>query len=387
MDQGSGGPASAQVVGDRTGTLVCGWRLERSLGGGPICESWFAGRAGSKSAVLRILRQPLATRAAARAAWVAASWAANRFYHPRVPRVLQDGADHGGAPVVVRGWAKGAPLDHVVRTACMDSKLVLRLAEQLLDTLEMAHAHGIVHGAVAPSNVIVTPQGTVRLVDFATTPDPGDRAADELFRARVLASPFAAPERRASEQSDVWSVGACLHFAIAGCPPSSDPSLRRAAPDADAALAALVDRALAVDPRERYESAHVMLGDVRRMMAGRPSLAPFLAAPSPSQAPAARSVPPSPAPPSGREGAADADFAGAMAALAPSAASSIRPIAWRGNMLLFAAIAVIVAIAAWVMVHGRRPERPSPPPALAVPREHMGAQLSPRLIWYERIFL
>jgi hypothetical protein len=71
MDRGSGGPATAQVLDDRTGTVLCGWTLERSLGGGTVCESWLGEREGSKSAVVRILREPFASHAETRAEWVA----------------------------------------------------------------------------------------------------------------------------------------------------------------------------------------------------------------------------------------------------------------------------------------------------------------------------
>jgi serine/threonine protein kinase len=355
MDRGSGGPATAQVLDDRTGTVLCGWTLERSLGGGAICESWLGEREGSKSAVVRILREPFASHAETRAEWVGASWAPNRFSHARIPKVMQDGADDQGLPVVVRGWAKGTPLDHVVRNGGMAPKLVLRLAEQLLDALETAHANGIIHGALAPSNVIVTPRGSLRLVDFATTAGPVAlvaRPADELLQARARTSPFVAPEQRPGEQSDVWSVGACLHFAIAGVAPSRDP-LQRTALDCDPALAKVIDCALAADPFERYATAHAMLGDIRGVMAAsRPSLSPSSAA-LPAQGAAERPRPVAPAPPApgvDHDLDADADFAAAMAASRRSSGtSSIQPSEWRGTALLFVAIAVLVILAAWVM--------------------------------------
>jgi serine/threonine-protein kinase len=381
MDQGSGGPAAAQVlvgrVGSedvprasrhRTGTAICGWTLERALGGGPVCDTWLAGKAGNaagKSAVVRVLREPFAGHTAIRADWVGASWAVNRFYHPRVPKVLHDGVDEAGAPVVIRGWARGTPLDQIVRGDGLDPTLVLRIAEQLLDALEMAHAHGVVHGALSPSNVIVTSRGSVRLVDFATTPGLLARPTDALFQARAEVSQYVAPEHRASEQSDVWSVGACIHFALAGVPPSAAP-LAELAPDADPALTEVVERALAADPLERYESAYAMLGDIRCVTAGnRPSLMPSCSV-LPS-APAPRSLRPAPTPAMAMavpgldlEPGTDAEFAAAMAGLRRSGATAVRPSEWRGNLLLFAIIGVIVAVAAWVMIHERRADPPPP---------------------------
>jgi serine/threonine protein kinase len=369
---------------DRTGAVLCGWTLERRLGVGAVCESWLAGKAGAPDSVVRILRDPFASDPLSRAEWLGASWAANRFSHARVPRVMQDGDDGLGAPVVIRRWANGTALDQIVGSGAMNSRLALQLAEQLLDALEMAHAHGIIHGALSPSNVVVSARGTVRLLDFATAPGPLSKAADALLRAR--ASPYMAPQQRATsgeaalrvgsgrptEQSDVWSVGACLHFAIAGRPPAlNDPRLHRAAPEADADVAAVVDRALAIDPLERYESAYAMLGDIRRVMGGRKPKLQSAAVALPSQSVGeiqgwlestsgvvgldvqtqARSDLPAKALPAAER--ADADTA--------------RPSEWLGNLLLCGAIALIVALATFVLVRERLADAPVPSAPSAMP--------------------
>ncbi len=332
-----------------------------------------------EEAVVRVLREPFASDPRTRAEWLGASWAANRFSHARVPKVLQDGADGRGAPVVVRRWAKGMPLDQLVRNGeasaanAMDPTLALQVVEQVLDALEMAHAHGIVHGALGPSNVIVTERGTVRLVDFATAPGLLARPADALLRARL--SPYTAPELRAAdwgrgvpptEASDVWSAGACLHFALTGRPPPpDDPSfeagkrserserrarlarLARRAPEVQPALAAVADRALAIDPRDRYESAYAMLGDIRRVMAGR----------MPSLQSTGVSLPSSP--PGGLRPGRSLEPSGVeevalMPALPGEKPTSVeRSSEWGGNLMLFAAIALLVALATFVLVRER----------------------------------
>ena len=112
--------------------------------------------------------------------------------------------------------------------------------------------------ALTPSNVVVTARGTRAPARLRDAPGARPATPSTLLRARV--SPFMAPEQRAAldrpssvaccrrrEQSDVWSVGACLHFAICrpGRPTSELPSLRRAVPEAAEDVAAVVDRALA----------------------------------------------------------------------------------------------------------------------------------------------
>jgi eukaryotic-like serine/threonine-protein kinase len=354
--QGSGRKES------RTGTMLFGWRLERLLGAGTVCESWLASKAGAPDAVVRILREPFASDPVTRAEWLGASWAANRFMHPLVPRVLQDGADARGAPVVVRRWASGRSLEEAAHgEGMMDPRRALYVAEQLLDALEMAHAHGIVHGSLSPSNVVVTARGTLRLLDFAAMPGLVEPTLG-LARARV--SPYMAPQQRAplaeddpsafappSEQSDVWSVGACLYFAIAGRAPALEgPSLRRAVAGTEPNLGAVVDRALAIDPLERYESAYAMLGDIRRVAAGRKPRLQSAGQPLPSGGPEAL----------GRESSsgvvglessehARTDASSPDALLDPAAGGPARS-EWLGNLLLFAAIALIVGVATFVLV-------------------------------------
>lgn len=343
----------------RTGTVLCGWTLERLLGVGPVCESWLATKAGAPGAVVRILREPFASDPIARAEWLCASWAANRFTHAGVTRVIQGGTDARGAPAVIRPWASGRSLDDLAGDGGIDPRLALQIAEQLLDVLEMAHAHGVIHGAVSPSNVVGMPSGAIRLLDFATAPGLVE-GSDGVLRARV--SPYMSPEQRSNllepaprtasaptEQSDVWSVGACLHFAIAGRAPSFEaPSLRRSVPGTDPGVGAVVDRALALDPLERYESAYAMLGDIRRVGSGRkPKLqSAGLPLPSGTETDGWRESMPSvvsleTSPRVGQEVAP------------PAKIGDHGPSGWLDNLLLLTAIALIVAVATFVLVRER----------------------------------
>jgi serine/threonine-protein kinase len=322
------------------GATVCGWRVDKRLEGGQVCETFLATR-GAETAAVRVLLEPFASDEQTRADWLRASWAANRFHHARVAKVIEEGVDDG-RPFIVRAWARGEALDEAVRRGALDAAGALRLFEQLLDALELAHAHGIVHGAITPHNVIVTPRGSMRLVDFATTPGLlGARVgiADALAAARV--TEFTAPEQRTGaldEQSDVWSVGACLAFVLEALPPSS------------ADVRAVVELALAREPADRYESAYAMLGDVRRLMAGRKPKLTAAHAPVPSQSVVdadalVRSLPAS------SSGMAE------LATPTPEVAPARR--AWAMNLLLLLAIAGLVGLATFVMVR----ERLSDPPA------------------------
>jgi serine/threonine protein kinase len=273
-----------------------------------------------------------------------------------VPKILEQVTDEHGAPAIVRAYAKGEALEEAVRRGPLDLTTALRIIEQLLDALEMAHAHGILHGALSPTNVVVTPRGTVRLLDFATTPGVlARRSGPSGALAAARTGPFLAPERRSSppgpatELSDVWGAGACLYFALAGTPLPDDPHAVRLAGVREevTAIAAL---ATARDPAARYESAYAMLGDIRRLLAGKKPLLDGSTGSVPSQ----RAIVP---PPSSSGLQRLADDAGGLPSVPPSTGQ------WRGNVLLMLAIAVLVGLATFVLVRERLGDEPRFQPA------------------------
>lgn len=309
-----------------------GWTVERSLGAGPVCESFLVTRNGQK-AVARVLQAAFAADAQCCADWLRACWTANRFHHPRAARVLDGGTDTGGAQVVVRALAEGEPLAQAARRARLEVQVMLEIAVQVLDVLEIAHSHGILHAGISPSNVIVSPAGSARLVDF------GHHADNRIAEARI--GPFSAPERRAlpaappSETADIWSVAACVRFALGD---------QRLPGDLEAVLAL----AMADEPRERYQSAYAMLGDVRRLLVGRGPKLRESVKPVPSQSyvgvPIALPAPmvlPSASPPAPKE----------RTETQPSPATARGE--WRGNLALMLAIALLAGLATFVLVRER----------------------------------
>jgi serine/threonine protein kinase len=342
MSQGSsmGTAEPARFPGAQLG----GWILERILGIGPVGESWLASR-GAVTAVVRFLASTWAEDDALRTDWLRANWAANRFHHGRVVKVLEQGTDEQGVPFVLRGYVKGETLEQLATRGALEPPLALKLLEQVLDALEMAHAHGILHAALSPTNIIVTARGSIRLVDFAATPgllrDSRSETRDLLVRART--GPYCPPDRIAqpqatpTEQGDIWSLGTTFRFALGAAPLPED-------------LAAVLALATLPSPSERYESAYAMLGDVRRLLAGRrPKLRGALG-PIPSQSFARN---PGMAPPSPGTPPPSSSGMRWLSAITPP--SPIRG-EWTGNLLLLVAIALLVAAATFVLVRERQAE-------------------------------
>lgn len=378
----------------RVGTRIKGWRLLRLLGTGPLTAAYEAIHGEKDSGdrgVLRVLTGDLAKNERAKGQFLRASYAANRFRHPRVVPIVADGTDDEGAPYIIRAFNEAKPLGQVVAEAQantdesgapkpvgIEPARVLRVMEQVLDALEIAHAHGVIHGAISPSNVLMTPRGSIRLVDFATPPGTsimGQDVRDVLADARV--GPFTPPERcemppaLPNEQTDVWAIAACAYYALSGkYPRGADTgraelatapslSLREVMPNAPEPIAAMLDHALQAEPERRYGSAYAMLGDVRRALAGR----------SPKLGDALRPVPSGSyrdvsLPSSRRVILADGGSSRVLGS-APQPSSSSREATrqraeWRGNLLLIMAIALLVGVATFVVVRERIEEERKP---------------------------
>jgi serine/threonine protein kinase len=376
-----------QEAEQKVGLTMKGWRVQRLLGVGPVSAAYEATRGahdGSSRGVLRLLLGALGKNERAKSQFVRAAYAASRFQHPRVLSVIADGTSDDGEPFVVRPWADAQPAADVVAAAGpMPEANALRLAEQVLDALEIAHAHGVVHGALSPTNVLVTPRGSMRLCDFSAPPGLGPRTEGDALAARRV-TPWTPPERCSSssepptEACDVWSLGALLYFAVSNAIPRGATStatdlararvrpLREVAPSVSEGFVSLVEHALHADPLTRYESAYAMLGDVRRVMAGRKPKLADAQRPNPSgkslhgpvQTRSSRPLPLL---------AGRVETAAAQAGTATAAArheTARRANEWKGNVALILAIALLVGVATFVMVKERVEEgRAQPVPA------------------------
>ena len=373
-----------QLAKAREGTKAKGWRLHRLLGVGPVTaayEAFFGDGDKGDHAVLKLLVGSVAKNERARGLFLRSAYAANRFRHQRVVGITLDGVDDEGTPFVVRPWHDAKPLDEVVESDTLTEAKVLRIAEQLLDALELAHSHGIVHGAIAPSNILVNSRGSMRLCDFATPPGatatagaPSSPEGERDLLGSLRLGPFTAPERcetpaaTAAEPSDIYALAACMYFAITKKYPRGAATTRDAlatatvVPLRDAlpsgvtvtdAFVAILDHALQREPARRYDSAYAMLGDVRRTMAGRRPKLEAALRPVPSGSYAQLAI---------AEGSSRA-----LPALVPDVGGvslnthvTRQKKEWRGNVILVLAIALLVGIATFVLVSEKREDAAEP---------------------------
>jgi len=217
--------------------------------------------------------------------------------HPNIARLLDGGSTDGGVPYFVMEHVEGVPID----AYCEARQLSLRQRLELFRTAcaAVAHAHGkrVVHRDLKPGNILVTAEGTPKLLDFGIAKLLIARPASEhtVTGTRVMTPEYASPEQwrgsPVTAASDVYSLGVVLDRLLTGrgpyrptlslpdeigraiCEDDPEPP-SAAAPQARHRLAGDVDaivlKALRKEPERRYGSAEELSEDIRRHLEGRP---------------------------------------------------------------------------------------------------------------------
>ncbi|GIJ79857.1 serine/threonine protein kinase [Micromonospora phaseoli] len=236
--------------------------------------------------------------------------------HPGVVDVYDFGNDQQIAFLVME-YVEGDPLSATLsRVGRLTPARTMALVAQAADALHAAHVKGIVHRDVKPGNLLVRPNGTLVLTDFgiARSELVGQlTAAGSVLGTASYISPEQATGQVATPASDVYALGVVAYQCLAGRRPFEgdnplDIAMRhvRETPrplpsDIPPQVRALVERALAKDPKDRWPSAAALAGVARQLKTGLSrqaragGQAPISAAPA-SPAPGRAQVP-APQPP------------------------------------------------------------------------------------------
>jgi serine/threonine-protein kinase len=212
--------------------------------------------------------------------------AAGRLHHSGIVSVFDVGEDpENHDPFIVLEYVAGETLN---RTLTRERKLALpvalKLAEEIADALDYAHSQGVIHRDIKPANILVTQEGHAKIADFGIAKL---NLAHFTLPGRVMGTPaYMAPEQLSGEgadgRSDIFSLGVILYVMLTGHSPFQGDSATTVsfkvanrepvAPSAlDMTLSPLVDaviaRAMAKDPLERYQKASELAEDLRQLQA------------------------------------------------------------------------------------------------------------------------
>ena len=239
-----------------------------------------------REVALKFLSHPRLRDATARARFRNEAEAASRLDHPNICPVYEYDETPDGRPFIAMPFVEGRTLRERIAEGPLPAAEAARIVLQAARGLEHAHQAGLVHRDVTPANLLLTPDGQVRILDFGVV----KRTGGEVLTAKGMSLGtigYMAPEQVRAEtvdaRTDVWALGAVLYEALAGRSPFKGAPretlaasmagrprwpLRELRPDLPPLLESVVERCLRRDPADRYPSAAALAADLEK--ASRP---------------------------------------------------------------------------------------------------------------------
>ncbi len=256
------------------------YRLDSRIATGGMGEVWRATdtRLGRAVAV-KLLKDEYADDPTFRTRFTSEAQHAAALHHPGVASVYDYGGGQDSHPYLVMELVDGQPLSALITAGrAMDPTVVRDLMAQAADAIGAAHAAGIVHRDVKPANLLVTPDRRIKITDFGIARATEGMALTQT--GQVMGTPqYLSPEQAqggtATPASDVYSLGVVAFECLAGRRPfvgetpvaTALAHLREPVPDLPGDvppdLAAVVRRAMAKDPAERFPDAAALAAAFR----------------------------------------------------------------------------------------------------------------------------
>jgi serine/threonine protein kinase len=302
-------PGDAPVAGQRYGAYI----LESLLGSGAMGSVWLArrsdGNAQSPVALRFLDHRGVGLEGAEHIRGEARLLA--RQSHPSTAKVLEAGFGDGGQPFLVLEYIAGVRIDEYCSSRAVPPAERLALLLPMVDAVADAHAHGIVHQDIKPSNILVTAGATAKLLGLGVASLIANSAAlstsasisrtapleatPELRQVVNITPAFSAPEQIRGEPvtpaSDVYALGVLLHVLMTDRHPfaaDTPNQFIRAVLTDDARLAsesapsaacknwltgeldAVIAKAIKREPENRYSTAGEFAADIRRFLSHLP---------------------------------------------------------------------------------------------------------------------
>ena len=288
------GSPDAIAAGRRIGA----YRLIREVGRGGMSRVFLAERADGQfeqRVALKLLRPGLDS-AVDQARLRAERQILAALNHPNIARLFDGGVTDDGVPYLVLEYVEGKPINAYCDEHALTAAERLRLLLPVLDAVQYAHRNLVVHRDVKPSNILVTADGTVKLLDFGLAKLLEPTSSDESLTQtgqRWMTPEYAAPEQVRADAvttaTDIHQVGAVLYELLTGSPPFGrrnrglhdlEAAIVRDEPRPPSAAAgvaslrgdvdAILLKSLRKEPERRYSSAAAFREDVERFLKGEP---------------------------------------------------------------------------------------------------------------------
>ncbi len=274
--------------------LISHYRILHKLGAGGMGEVYLAEdtRLNRKVAIKLLLTESTADEES-RKRLLREAQAAAKLDHPNICSIYEV-AEEDGRSFIVMQYVEGETLAKLIQRKPLDLRESLDIAVQVADALAEAHRHSIIHRDIKPQNIMVTPRGQAKVMDFGLAKVVRERSLAEseaeteslLTEPGVILGtvPYMSPEQVRCEmpdlRSDIFSFGAVLYEIVTGHQPfptesaaatfssiltREPPPLARYSREVPAELERIVRKTLRKDREERYQTARDLLIDLKNL--------------------------------------------------------------------------------------------------------------------------
>lgn len=243
------------------GCVIGPWQVIRLLGAGGMSHVYLARRCDGQfeqDVALKLVRGNPALRERLRhERQVIAA-----LHHPHIVGLIDGGETADGDLWFAMALVDGQPIDAYVQSRAPDHRQRLRLFDAVCAAVEYAHGRGLIHRDIKPANILVDAHGHPRLLDFGIALTSAQSGKDDA----VLTPDYASPEQRLGAAitvaSDIYQLGLALQALYAGSEHLRIPAAARGD------LVAVIARATAIHPDDRYPAVAALREDLRALGAG-----------------------------------------------------------------------------------------------------------------------
>ena len=298
MNTNAPGPWTGRLLGGR-------YEVREVIGRGGMADVYLGvdARLGRQVA-LKILKSTLSSDPTFRNSFRLEAMSASKMSHPSIVRVFDAGDEDNGpagetppgstTPYIVMEHVEGHLLSTLMRQGKLEERHILKVADGVLTALEVSHKAGIVHRDIKPANIMISGDGTVKVMDFGIARAVSDATGNLEQTTSILGTAlYISPEQAKGEEpdtrTDLYSLGVVMYELLAGSPPFTSESpvsiaykhiseeprpLREVNPGVSEDVALIVEAAMKKELQERFPTAQAFRAAIEDVAQGRPPKLP-----------------------------------------------------------------------------------------------------------------